>query len=270
MILAAKLMGIKCVCHIRQTRKLIKIEKVFARWVSRFILTNNDAIPVYAQDIPSEKLSLIFNGIDLKPFESIPGSRIRHEFGLGNAFVVGLVGRIAEGKGHDVFMKAAAMVLKSKKEIRFLIVGSDSARDQMTYQALLKLQEELKLQNDLIFTGWRKDIPGVIQQLDVVVQATTTFPEGFGLTCIEAMALKKPVVATKIPGPKDIVVDHTTGLLVDPNNPQQLADSIIYLIDHPKEARSMGQEGRRRVEELFDIKKNIKQVEEIYEELSNK
>ncbi len=83
------------------------------------------------------------------------------------------------------------------------------------------------------------------------------------------MAHGKPVVSTNLPGPSEMIVDGVTGFLVPPQNPSALAEAIVKLLDDQSLARQMGESGKKRAEELFDIKKNVKQIERIYEELLN-
>ena len=268
-IIAAKIAGIPCVCHIRQTRKLIKRERFFVQWVDKFILINKQAIETFKGDIKENKISIVHDGLEIAEFNET-GNSLRNEFNLDSQPVVGLVGRIVEGKGHREFILAAEQVLKSLPNAKFAIIG-DAKGGPIDYQnEIIKLANDKKLANSCIFTGWRNDVKAIIADLDILVQASTTFPEGFGLTCIEAMALKKPVIATNIPGPSDIVIDGETGFLGDPGDINMMAEKILYLLNNPDIAKKMGEAGRRRVEELFDIKKNVKQVEKIYVDLMDK
>lgn len=266
-IIAAKLARIPCVCHIRQTRRLIRRERIFAKFVDRFLLINKGAVDVYKQDIPEDKLSVIYDGIDLTEFTPSVDTSLRRELNLNGSPIVGLVGRIVKGKGHKEFILASKEVVKVKPDAKFVIVGSAKGDEESYYQEVVKLAKDEKLDENVIFTGWRTDIVNVISGLDVLVQAATTYPEGFGLTIVEAMALRKPVVATNIPGPADIVVDGETGFLVPPQKPNMLAEAILKLLNRRDLAVAMGINGRRRVEELFDVKKSVKKVEELYEQI---
>lgn len=121
------------------------------------------------------------------------------------------------------------------------------------------------MQEEIIFTNWQSNIFEVINNFEILVQATTTFPEGFGLTIIEAMALKKPVIATNIPGPSDIVVDGENGFLVPPGDVKELSKKINFLLDNTSVSKRMGEKGRIVVKEKFDITKKVKIIEQIYE-----
>ncbi|MDD4899723.1 MAG: glycosyltransferase family 4 protein, partial [Candidatus Omnitrophica bacterium] len=137
--------------------------------------------------------------------------------------------------------------------------------DDKFYRQVRDLVSTEQINKSFIFTGWRKDIRNIIADLDILVQASTTFPEGFGLTCIEAMASEKPVVATNIPGPSEIVLDGETGFLVPPKDVNALAEAILKILKGKDLSRKMGMEGKRRVEEFFDVRRTVKNLEEIYE-----
>ncbi len=268
-IVAAKMAQIPCICHIRQTRKLIKRERIFAKLVDVFLLINKDAVNVYKQDIPENKLFVIHDGIDLNDFAISTEGSLRRELSLNGSPLIGLVGRIVKGKGHKEFIFASKDVIKAKPDAKFVIVGNAKGDEETYYKEVVKLVKDEKLDSNVIFTGWRSDIANVMSSLDMLVQATTTYPEGFGLTIVEAMALGKPVVATDIPGPADIVVDGETGFLIPPKKPHIMAEAIMKLLENRDLARQMGLKGKGRVEELFNIRKNVKKVEELYEQVLN-
>lgn len=268
-IIAAKISGVPCVCHIRQTRELVACEKFFVKWIDKIILINQKAIDIYSVDIPREKLAIVHDGLNLEEYIQTKPWKIRKELNLDNKSCVGIIGRLVEGKGQDNFIRAARIVINQYPEVKFLIVGSDRSKEKYVERELKNLVNSLDLTTNIIFTGWRDDIPEIISALDILVQASSS-PEGFGLTCIEAMALSKPVVATNIPGPSDIVVDGETGFLIPPKNPEALANAILKLLNNQEVALRMGGFGKKRVEELFDIKKNILAIENTFSQLLQK
>lgn len=263
-IIASKVTGIPCICHIRQTRKLIKREKIFIKCVDSIIVINRHVKETMNTGVSQEKVNMIYDGIDLSDFSALEKTEdAKNEFSLGSSYVVGIVGRIIEGKGHDDFIKAAPIILKIKPKVKFLIIGIDPSKDKIMEGRLKDLSRTLNVHGSLIFTGWRTDIPEIVSCFNVSVQPYTA-PEGLPNVIIEAMALNKPVVATKIPGPSEIVLDNETGFLVPAGNPEALAEAVLKLLDNPELAKRMGEAGRKRVEEFFDIKKNVKKMEEIY------
>ncbi len=266
-IIASKITKIPCVCHIRETRRLIKRERFFAKWVDKFIVLNGDAYNLYKVDIPESKLEIVYDGINVNNYlvYEFKDLQVREECNLDSRPLVGTVGRIVEGKGQKEFVLIAEEIIKSKPRVKFMIVGDAKGDNDKYYRELKELVKREDLDKNVIFTGWRNDVDSFLSSLDIFVFTSTTFPEGLPNIILEAMALKKPVVATDIPGPRDIVIDGETGFLVPPGDIETMARKIIYLLDNPDIAKKMGEAGRRRVEEHFDIKKQVKKIEKIYD-----
>lgn len=263
-IIVSKISGVPCICHIRETRKLIKREKFFVKWVDKFIILNRDAYRMYSQDIPEEKLSIIYDGIDLDEQSGINKEEFKKEFNLNGFPCVGVIGRIVAGKGQKEFILAAKDVLNLGRQARFIVCGSASGGEEAYFNEVKGLTAKHNLRENIIFTGWRNDIQNIIANLDILVLPSTNFPEGLPNAVIEAMALSKPVIATNIPGPSEMVADGETGFLVPPTDIKMMAEKIIYLLNNTDAAKKMGEEGRKRAEEIFDIKKQIGKIEAIY------
>jgi glycosyltransferase involved in cell wall biosynthesis len=123
------------------------------------------------------------------------------------------------------------------------------------------------LQDKIVFTGYRQDIPALMKFMDIVVHASNS-PEPFGMVVIEGMAMGKPVVATRAGGPLDIVVDGMTGLLVPVGDAKALAGAVIRLLGEPGLRTRMGVAGRERVEENFCSSIYAEKIGEIYTSLA--
>lgn len=266
-IIAAKLARIPCISHFRLTRKLLKREILFAKWLDKLIVLNNGALQLIGNSVNVDKMKIIYDGIESSEFKNIKPGIFRKEFNFDSTSLIGLVGRIVDGKGQREFILCAKEVLKLKPQVKFLIIGEAKGGNEGYYKEIRHLVTKEKLEESIFFTGWRKDIKNIIADLDILIQATTTFPEGFGLTIIEAMALRKPVIATNIPGPSDIVVDCETGYLVPPGDINAMTEKIVYLLENPFEAKKMGEKGSKRAEEHFNIKNTIDRLEDLYIEL---
>ncbi len=267
-ILAAKWARIPCICHVRETRTLLRLEKCYRRFLERIVVLNKETFDIMSKDYDSKKVILIPDGHDLcLNIQEKDLQKIKEDFGLKGKFCVGILGRLVEGKGQDDFIRAAALILEDYKDVKFLVVGNDPDKNNVFERSLHFLTKELGIEKNLIFTGWRTDKNEILAILDVLVQASSTFPEGFGLTCIEAMAFKKPVVATNIPGPNSIVVDGVTGFLVPPADPKLLAAAIIKIIRDPLLAHKMGEAGKCRVEKYFNIKNVVERIENMYDKV---
>ena len=121
----------------------------------------------------------------------------------------------------------------------------------------------MNLDDTIIFTGMRSDIPSVVNALDVLIHASLN-PEPFGRVLLEGMALSKPVITNDIGAGPEIVADNETGLIVKHGDPRALASAIQWVLNNPKEAAAMGKRGRIRLEENFHIRKHIDRLEKLY------
>ena len=215
-----------------------------------------------------DRVLTLHDSIDTDLFSPhrVDRSIVRSEFGFAdNVTVVGFVGRFSPGKGHEELLEAASILSKNRPDLRFLVVGEASHGEERYEQKIRSLSHSLGLDSVVTFTGYRDDIPEVMAAFDVF--AFPSHAESFGVVLIEAMAMERPVVSTNCDGVLDIVVDGKTGLYVHPRNPAELAAALQHLISNPAMRTSMGKAGRRRVEELFDQRKQMKKLEEVYYEL---
>ncbi|MFH0926944.1 MAG: glycosyltransferase family 4 protein [bacterium] len=272
-IIAAKLSGTPCICHLHDIKAPIKRERILAKWIDCFIVLTDKALKLYEKEYPNKRLELIYNGINVDEYSRILNNNaggLKEELDIKNKEkVIGIAGRLVKGKGFSDFIKAAKIVLRDISNVKFLVVGSAPKEGKAFEEYLKKMTRELGLEQEVLFTGWRQDIKETMLVFDVLVQASSTFPEGFGLTCVEAMALKKPVVVTNIPGPSEIVLDGITGFVVPPGKPEALAVAIKRLILDNNLAKKMGESGRKRVEEFFNLDLTIKKIEELYSIFNN-
>jgi glycosyltransferase involved in cell wall biosynthesis len=199
------------------------------------------------------------------------GTTVRAELGLGPGVpLIGVVGRIAHWKGHKLFLHAAARVRESLPETRFLIVGDAvTSGDHRLKEELFQLVQVLGLEEAVIFTGVRSDVPEVMAALNILV-LPSELPEPLGRVVLEAMATARPVVATRQGGPLEIVVDGETGYLVPPRDPQLMAEAILSLLQAPERARMMGRAGRTRCEQRFTVERTCRDIVHVYEAILQK
>ncbi|MBC7785838.1 MAG: glycosyltransferase [Burkholderiales bacterium] len=179
--------------------------------------------------------------------------------------LIGLLGRLTEWKGQHIFLRAAAIVRREFPRTKFQIVGS-ALFNESDYEAeIRRLCTELGLDDCVEFTGFRADVPKVLEKLTLLVHASTT-GEPFGQVVIEAMAAAKPLVATNGGGIPEIVDDGRTGLLVPMSDHEAMAAAICKLLSDPVAAIEMGRRGRQRVIEHFSIDLTARRVERLFEE----
>jgi glycosyltransferase involved in cell wall biosynthesis len=209
--------------------------------------------------VDAHKVELVYNGVDLKSFHpQIDGTAFRRELGIGDDVpVFGMIANFAAKKSHDVFFAAAMKVLEEAPEVVFLLVGGG---DCSRYEALVKNKGRDK---NVIFTGFRPDIPRVIAGLDFSLISSG---KGEGLTgsLVESMAMAKPVISTDVGANAEFVRQRDTGLLVAPGSADQLAGAMLYLLRNRAEALAMGQRAYSFAKDKVDNEQRTLRMEQIY------
>lgn len=267
-ILAAKLLGVPCVAHSRSFQPVDWIVRAHARMVDYHIAVSSAIRDNLLElGVPPERISVVFDGIDVERFGGcgVGRERMLRELNLrADAKVFGIFGRIVEWKGIREFVLAAATVVEADPDAHALIVGDVSDGSDAYYNDIVRLIADRGLDDRILLTGYRADVAPWMDLMDVVVHASTE-PEPFGMVLIEAMAVGKPVVATRDGGPLDIVVDGATGLLVERKDPEALAEAILRLLADPRRAAAMGRAGKARVAAHFSNAHTAAQVQDVYE-----
>jgi glycosyltransferase involved in cell wall biosynthesis len=254
-IQAASMAGIPVVSYERGYQNLDRYHRRLVRQVSAFACCSQFMLDHYRdQGIPSEKSYLAYDAVPLELYD--PDTKPSLVSGTGSS--VGILGRIIYWKGHKVFLQAAAMVLQRLPETRFFVVGDGPVRDELESHA-----RTLGIDDHVVFTGQRDDVPGILASLDLLVHASTR-PEPFGRVILEAMAMAKPVVATDLGAPREIVEDGVSGYLIPAGNPEVMAQRIVNILEDHRASREMGRHGRRRAGQSFSIEKTVGKLEEIY------
>lgn len=245
--------------HPIAKRLIVFLERFVGRFTDlTFSVSAEDVESAVRERICSaDRIIATGNGVDLQKFRldvAEEGRRgVREEFQIPpGADVVGMIGRIVKEKGFVELVRSMPQVLRARPETRFLIVGDalpsdyDSVKEKVT-----DLVDSMGLNDNVLFTGLRTDIPELLSAMDVFV--LPSYREGMPLVVLEAMAMARPVVATSIRGCREIVVDGDTGILIPPHNVPALAEAITRLLSDRDMARRMGLEGRKRVEARFDL-----------------
>ena len=175
-----------------------------------------------------------------------------------DAPLIGTVGRLDAQKAPLDFIRMAALVAAAVPRARFMMVGEGPLLEQARAEAN-------RLGVPVIFTGFRSDAPQVAACFDVYV--VSSLYEGLGRALTEAIASGRPVVATAVNGVVDLIEPGSTGLLAPPADPDALATNVRWLLDHPEEARRMGEAGRERVRRLFAPERMCAAIEDTYARL---
>ncbi|ETX09180.1 MAG: hypothetical protein ETSY2_01030 [Candidatus Entotheonella gemina] len=234
-----------CVSHI------IAVSEAAARF-----LTEHKRIPV-------NKITVIPNGRDLRAFQPgrRAGSAIRKRFQVpASAPVLGVIGRLETQKGHQYLLRALPQICAAFPDTRLLLVGEGSL-----YAALQAQAKDLGVHDNVIFAGFQRDIPAFLEAMDIVV--LPSLHEGLPLTAIEASAMAKPIVATAVDGTPEVVRDDTTGILVPPAAPDDLANAVLTLLQRPDLAFRYGAAAHAWVRQQFDLQRQVDETERLYLEL---
>ena len=257
--LVGRLARLPIIWHLRVAEKDPVLDPFLAMLATKIIANSRAVSQRVRFSWSSQKVCVVHNGVDLREFSSdLEGDGIRQEFSIpGEDKVVTIVGRLDEWKGHRLFLEAVQKVVTHFGASKFLVVGDGVLRNELE-----ALSRELDIVNNVIFCGYRTDIPEILAASDIVVSASLA--EGFGRVVIEAMAMAKPVVGTRAGGVPEIVIDGETGILVEPANSEDLARAIRSLLTDPERAREMGFAGLNRVRDCFSLEKHTREIEEIY------
>ena len=180
-----------------------------------------------------------------------------------------MVARLQRGKGVHVFIEAAARVARLRSDVHFLVVGGALFGLEEAYGLDLRRRvAALGLDRTLTFTGHRDDAHRLFAAADVVVHASIE-PDSFPTVLLEAMAAGKPIVASDLGGPREIVVGGETGLLVAPNEPDLLARALVSLIGDSGLRDLMGKAGAARFNEAFLASRMTRELQEVYQEVAS-
>ena len=211
--------------------------------------------------ISHKKITLVKSCIDIQRLDHAEITDIRSEFGIAkDATIIGNVAHMADHKGQIYLIRAAAIVKKKYPDVRFLIVGDGELRAELESVA-----RELDLNDNLIFTGFRKDVPSFLAAFDIF--AFPSHMEGLGTSILDAMAFAKPVVSTTAGGIPEIVSDGINGLLVPPKDPEAFTTALIKLIENKELRQRFGRAGRNIVEDHFSIDKLVEGTLDFYTDL---
>ena len=242
------------------------VDRMLAPLATR-IICNADAIRRrFAGSRAWERSVTIMNAVDTGEFHpGVAREPFRAEQGVEAATpLVGIVGRIGLGKGHEHFLEAAGRLLRAGVHARFAVVGDSLfAEDAARADAVRRAVKDAGLEEGIRFTGERRDIPAVMRGLDVLVLASDAEP--CGRVLFEAMASSTAVVATNTGGTPEIVRDGVEGLLVPPRDPAALADAIGRLLADAALRARLGAAGVARARTEFTVERHVARTAAVYD-----
>ncbi len=256
-------------------RNFSTLQRRFLYWLAQRYpkhissVSNAVANPLRAIGIASDKISVVYNGVDILNQES---DRIafRSSLGLNNEhIVVMLAGRIMPEKGHTVLVEAARRIVAKIPHVRFLIVGTPFY-SEFDYKAELEsLIQTYSLGQYFLFAGFQQEMVNVYQSSEIVVQPSI-IPESLPTVLLEAMANSRIVVSSDLGGSGEIVTDGQDGFLIPSGNPEKLAEKIILIASAFSSFHTMRENANRTIRAKFSSEQYVENMEQWIEHLSGK
>ncbi len=215
-----------------------------------------------------ESVDVVYNAVDPQAFEPSDGQRLedlRRSLNLHDCSPILIcVARLVPQKGQTYLIEAMPTILRKFPSVRLLLVGRGDEE-----RRLKALAARLNVESHVQFLGQRNDVKDLLQLSDVFV-----FPslcaEGLPVAVLEAMAMRLPCVAWRVAPNPELIEPGASGFLVEPRRPEELAKAICALTEQPDLSRRMGERGRAIVEEKFNLRRTVKQLESFYERGLNK
>jgi len=259
--IAARIMGIPLIWHVRVSEQEWFLDKLLSLLSTRLILVAEALSSRFKWLKNTPKMVVIYNGIDIEEFDAFPTlSSIREEFNIRkDTVLLGFIGRIEQRKGTEYLISA----MKNVDNAKLIFVGKG---EEAYLKRIKKLCQESGLSNRIIYAGYRMNIPSIFKDIDIIVFPTIS-GEGFSRVILEAMAAAKPVIATDDAGNKEAVINGITGYIVPAKDATALGIKVNELTAGKEKRKQMGSSGRQRVEEMFTMERNIRQIEKLYFEV---
>jgi glycosyltransferase involved in cell wall biosynthesis len=234
------------------------LQRTVAGWVARWwvdhVIANSHATKnaLVAIGGHPDQITVVHNGIDAAPFDAVTSQdvdTVRDELSLPETGVVGVFSRLAEWKGQHILLEA----LRDLPDVTALIVGDALFPEDRAYaDRLRRTIQDNGLGSRVRMTGFREDVPVLMHACDVIVH-TSTAPEPFGRVIVEGMLAGRPVVATNIGGPSEIIADRETGILVPPNNPSELRFVLRRVATNTDYCKQLARKGYQYASETYTV-----------------
>jgi sugar transferase (PEP-CTERM/EpsH1 system associated) len=272
-IIASRLAGRKNIIHGEHgwsiydpsgaSRKRIIFRKILSFFLVNVVAVSDD-IQNWLKNtckICPAKIRTIINGVDTDKFA--PGSDSSEmKTGLFETddLIIGSVGRLDPIKNYNILIQAFLKLNSEYKKIRLLIVGNGTEFDN-----LKKIAAQSGVSDKILFLGERRDTPDIYRIIDIFVLPSKN--EGISNTILEAMSTSIPVIASNVGGNPELVKDHFSGLLIQPDSVDALEKALKFYINSPLERKQHGENGRKRVLEFFSLDQMVRSYENLYKSI---
>lgn len=268
-MLGGILSGVKIVSHERGiSGKLSRTSRALGNMLDlQICMSKVISYPLIKQGLDESKIKVVYDGIDMSKIriESQP-EYIKGAYHISeDAPIIGVLGNIKKWKGQETVVRATAILKKTFPGIKCLLVGGVVEGD--TFKTRLgEIIQNSGIEQNIIFTGFQRNPADLLNVMDVVIHSSIE-PEPFGMVNLEAMYMKKPVISTNIGGPMEIFEDGMNGILIEPGNPELLAQNILKLLNNPDLRKKMGERAHETVIRKFNILDTVNHIHNIYNEL---
>ncbi len=248
--------------HYDRLSRLIPRVETFLSTVADIVVANSQAGKAWAivRGFSPNKVVVVENGIDTVRFrfDKVGRSRLRTEWNVGpSETAIGLVGRMDPMKGHEFFLEAVAQLVKARKHLRFVCVGSGN---EQYVRRLKEYADALGLEQLVVWAGPRSDMAAVFSALDVLA-SSSSFGEGFSNVIAEAMSCERPCVVTDV-GDSARIVD-ALGEVVPPRNPAAFLAALATMLDRLDQNTELGSQARARIVDEFSVERMALRTESI-------
>ena len=263
---AARLAGVRGVFSTAHNTNVCegKVKKAVhwgLSWISTRVVACSEEVGrvMREQDhLPASRLGVISNGINVDRFAGARGDGVREEFNVpAGSLLIGVIGRLHEQKGHRHLIAAMGLLRDQGLAATCLIIGQGELRAELEEEV-----RRLQLGDRVLFTGQRKDVPRLLAALDVL--AMPSLWEGLPMALLEAMAMSRAVVATRVSGIPDVIQDGDNGLLVPASDPAALAAALTRLIKDTELRARLGRSALATLRQRFDVKRTAQAYEALY------
>ena len=277
-LFAAKLLRISCITHERGYKdyNIWKKSMLFRLFAYRYdkILAVSDVIRnnLISHGFNKNQVITVYDGIDVKKYiNKVRKSpiAIRNDLGIDKkVFVIGMIGNIRRKKGQEYLIECLNIVNKEFENFICLLVGDiskNNKEDEEYFKTIESKIAKYKLTDKIIFTGYRTNVPELINMFDIQINASIT-PDPFPHVILEGMSLGKPIIATNLGGAIESVENGQTGYLIKPDDVNDFAKKVLYLIYNPIVLNNFSRQAKKQIEK-FSLYKNVNNILNIYEKL---
>lgn len=259
-IFLAEKTNVPCISHLRSMRSggFDKYRANYANQIVTTYIANSNSTMKYWKNlgIDEHKIHVVYNAIDNEINGEIDmrgNWKIESKF----AFIIGSVGNLTTGKGHDFLLRTFSKLVKNRSDVILFIAGDGSLK-----QKLIKMAKEFKVYDRIIFAGYIKNPKRIIAKFDLLILPSQT--EAFGRVLLEAMQVGTPIVATEVGGIPEVITNEYNGLLVEYGDEDAMLNAINRLLNDEELRYKLIANGYKIVRERFDIERYSEEIESIY------